>query len=156
MQVAWALISKTLPPRVVHLLRAHPVEQTQEMCDTLQDALVNAVRQLMGQPYISADQLQLAKLPVTAGGLGLPDLPTLALAARASCIATLPRAEHTDSFRKELVKQEGTLLLDRLRGISDRHPTQMAGDVLSHHPALASDTHITSNQRLMEEAGRAR
>ena len=27
LQVAWALISKTLPPRVVHLLRARPVEQ---------------------------------------------------------------------------------------------------------------------------------
>ena len=50
----------------------------------------------MGQPSISADQLQLAKLPVTAGGLGLPDLPTLALVARTSCIATLPRAERTD------------------------------------------------------------
>ena len=37
LQVSWALISKTLPPRVVHLSRAHPVEQTQEMCDTLQD-----------------------------------------------------------------------------------------------------------------------
>ena len=32
LQVAWALISKTLPLRVVHLLRAHPVHQTQEMC----------------------------------------------------------------------------------------------------------------------------
>ena len=41
LQVAWALISKTLPPRVVRLLRAHPVEQTQEMCDTLQDALLD-------------------------------------------------------------------------------------------------------------------
>ena len=39
LQVAWALISKSLPPRVAHLLRAHPVEQTQEMCNTLQDAL---------------------------------------------------------------------------------------------------------------------
>ena len=35
LQAAWALISKTLPPRVVHRLRAHPVEQTQELCDTL-------------------------------------------------------------------------------------------------------------------------
>ena len=77
-QVAWALISKTLPPRVVHLLRAHPVEQTQEMCDTLQDALLDTVRQLMGQTAFTADQLHLAKLPVTAGGLGLPHLPTLA------------------------------------------------------------------------------
>ena len=89
-QVAWALISKTLPPRVVHLLRAHPVEQTQEMCDTLQDALLNTFRQLLGQPTLTAEQLRLAKLPVTAGGLGLPHLPILALIARASCIATLP------------------------------------------------------------------
>ena len=58
------------------------------MCDTLQDALIDTVRQLIGQPGITADQLQLAKLPVTAGGLGLLDLPTLALVARASCIAT--------------------------------------------------------------------
>ena len=71
LQVAWALIAKTLPPRVVHLLRAHPVEQTQEMCDSLQDALLNTVRQLIGQPSFTADQLHLAKLPVTAGGLGL-------------------------------------------------------------------------------------
>ena len=100
---------ETLPPRVVHLLRAHPVAQTQEV----------------------------AKLPVTAGGLGLPDLPTLALVARASCIATLPRADRTDSFRKELVRQEGGLLLERLRGISERHPTQMAGDLTEPPPGLS-------------------
>ena len=34
LQVAWALISPTLPPRVVHLLRAHPVDQTQKLCET--------------------------------------------------------------------------------------------------------------------------
>ena len=54
------------------------------MCDTLQDALLDTVRQLLGQPTITADQLHLAKLPVTAGGLGLPHLPTLALIARAT------------------------------------------------------------------------
>ena len=163
-QVAWALISKTLPPRVVHLLRAHPVEQTQEMCDTLQDALVDTVRQLLGQPCLSADQILLAKLPVTAGGLGLPDLPTLALVARASCIATPPRAERTDPFRTELVRQEGGLLLERLRSISEKHPAQMAGDLSEPPPGLQSPTlkpqahqihSITSNQRLMEEVDRA-
>ena len=40
------------------------------MCDTLQDALLDTVRQLLGQPTITADQLHLARLPVTAGGLG--------------------------------------------------------------------------------------
>ena len=32
-QVAWALLAKTLPLRVVHLLRAHPVAHTQELCE---------------------------------------------------------------------------------------------------------------------------
>ena len=77
-----------------------------------------------------------AKLPVTAGGLGLPDLPVLALIARTACIATLPRAEHTDSFRHYLIRQEGDDLLERLRGLSERHPTQMAGD-LSDPPPLS-------------------
>ena len=135
--MAWALVSKTLPPRVVHLLRAHPVEQTQEMCDTLQDALLDTVRQLLGQPTLTADQIHLAKLPVTAGGLGLPHLPTLALIARASRIATLPRAAYTDSFRHTLVRQEGDFLLERLRGISEKHPAQMAGDLLDAPPGLS-------------------
>ena len=137
LQVAWALISKTLPPRVVHLLRAHPVDQTQEMCQNLQDALLNTVRQLMGQPEFTADQLYLAKLPVTAGGLGLLDLPVLALIARAACIATLPRAAHTDSFRHDLIRQEGDDLLERLRGLSERHPTQMARDLSDPPPGLS-------------------
>ena len=136
-QVSWALISKTLPPRVVHLLRAHPVEQTQEMCDTLQDALLDTVRQLRGQPAFTADQIHLAKLPVTAGGLGLPHLPTLALIARASCIATLPRAAHTDPFRSTLVRQEGETLLERLRDISEKHPAQLAGDLSDAPPGLS-------------------
>ena len=110
------------------------MEQTQEMCDTFQDALIDTVRQLLGQPTITADQLHLAKLPVTAGGLGLPHLPTLALIARASCIATLPRAAHTDSFRHTLVRQEGEFLLERLRGISEKHPAQMAGDLMDAPP----------------------
>ena len=150
LQVAWALISKTLPPRVVHLLRAHPVEQSQEMCETLQDALIDTVRQLIGQPGITADQLQLAKLPVTAGGLGLPDLPTLALVARASCIATLPRADRTDSFRRDLVRQEGGLLLERLRGLSERHHRPQPQTLKPQAHEIHS---LTSNQRLMEEAG---
>ena len=156
LQVAWALISKTLPPRVVHLLRAHPVEQTQEMCDTLQDALLDTVRQLLGQPTITADQLHLAKLPVTAGGLGLPHLPTLALIARASCIATLPRAAHTDSFRHTLVRQEGDFLLERLRGISEKHPAQMAGDLMDAPPGL-SLRHLSRKltKSIHSKAGRA-
>ena len=38
-QVAWALIAKTLPPRVVHLLRAHPISETAELTEILQEGL---------------------------------------------------------------------------------------------------------------------
>ena len=86
---------------------------------------------------ITADQLHLAKLLATAGGLGLPHLPTLALVARASCVATLPRAAHTDLFRQGLVRQEGANLLERLRGMSEKHPTQMAGDLTDVPPGLS-------------------
>ena len=78
---------------------------------------------VIGQPTLAANQLHLARLPVTAGGLGLPHLPTLALIARTSCLATLPRAAHTDSFRQTLVRQEGDLLLACLRGLSGPQPS---------------------------------
>ena len=45
------------------------MEQTQEMCDTPQDALLDTVRQLLGQPTITADQLHLAKLPGDCWGV---------------------------------------------------------------------------------------
>ena len=56
---------------------------------------------------------------------------------RASCIATLPRAAYTDSFRHTLARQEGDFLLERLRGISEKHPAQMAGDLLDAPPGLS-------------------
>ena len=137
LQVSWALISKTLPPRVVHLLRAHPVEQTlthyKMHCWTLSDSYWAN----LGQPTITADQLHLSRLPVTAGGLGLPHLPTLTFVARASCIATLSRAAHTDPFRETLVRQEGEYLLERLRGVNEKHPAQMAGDLLEAPTGLS-------------------
>ena len=110
---------------------------------TLQDALLDTVRQLfLGQPTLTVNQLHLAKLLITAGGLGLPHLLTLALVARASCIATLPRAAQTDPFRETLVRQEGDLLLERLRGVSGQHPAQMAGNLLEA-PAGLSLRHLS-------------
>ena len=86
-QVAWAPIAKTLPPRVIHLLRAHPVSETTELTEMLQEGLRDAVRQLMGVPSSDADQLHVARLPVSAGGLGLPHLPSLVVIARCSALA---------------------------------------------------------------------
>ena len=53
LQVAWALLAKTLPPRVVRLLRAHPVSNTRELCEELQDTVQDTVRQYLDKPTIS-------------------------------------------------------------------------------------------------------
>ena len=136
-QVAWALIAKTLPPRVVHLLRAHPVSETTELTEMLQEGLQDAVRQLMGVPSTHADQLHVARLPVSAGGLGLPHLPSLAVIARCSALATMPRAADTASYRQTLLDSESDMLFHRLRDVCDRDPVTLAGNLVDPPPGLS-------------------
>ena len=129
LQVAWALLSKTLPPRVVHLLRAHPVSDTRELCETLQDMLQDTVRQCIDKPAISAEQWDLARLPIQAGGLYLPHLPSLAVIARTAALATMPRASHTTRYRQNLLQEERAELFSRLRGFCHTEPTAVAGNL---------------------------
>ena len=65
--MAWALLAKTLPPRLAHLLGAHLVEQTTEMCDILQETLQKTIRQCVGVTQATADQLEVAKPLAQAG-----------------------------------------------------------------------------------------
>ena len=79
LQVAGARLAKTVPPRVVHLLRAHPVSDTRELCEELQDTLQDTVSQtVLGQAGHVGRSMGLARLPIQAGGLYLPQLPSLA------------------------------------------------------------------------------
>ena len=136
-QVAWALIAKTLPPRVVHLLRAHPVSETTELTEILQEGLQDAVRQLVGTPSTTADQLAVARLPVSAGGLGLPHLPSLAVIARSAALATMPRALDTASYRQNLIDAERSDLFHRLRDVCDREPSTLAGNLVDPPQGLS-------------------
>ena len=143
-QVAWALIAKTLPPRVVHLLRAHPVSETAELTEILQEGLQDAVRQLIGIPSTTADQLAVARLPVSAGGLGLPHLPSLAVIARCAALATMPRASDTALYRQALIDSESSTLFHRLRDVCDREPSTLAGNLVDPPPGSASDISVAS------------
>ena len=136
-QVAWALLAKTLPPRVIHLLRAHPVSETAELTDILQEGLQDTVRQLLGVPSTTADQLRVARLPVSAGGLGLPHLPSLAVIARCAALATMPRASDTARYRQTLLDSETDLLFHRLRDVCDRDPATLAGNLVEPPPGLS-------------------
>ena len=64
-QVVWALLAKTLPPGA------------QELRNTLQEAMIDTVQQCLEQPIVTADQLHVAQLPLTAfaGGLAYHTCP---------------------------------------------------------------------------------
>ena len=136
-QVAWALIAKTLPPRVIHLLRAHPISETAELTEILQEGLQDAVRQLIGIPSTTADQLSVARLPVSAGGLGLPHLPSLAVISSCAALATMPRASDTALYRQTLIDSERNELFHRLRDVCDREPSTLAGNLVDPPQGLS-------------------
>ena len=46
-QVAWSLLTNTLPSRILHLLQTHPVGLTAEFCEELQAMLQEAVLSIM-------------------------------------------------------------------------------------------------------------
>ena len=120
------LLAKTIPPRVVHLLRAHPVSDTRELCETLQDTLQDTVRQCVDQLSTSADQWDLARLPIQAGGLHLPHLLSLAVIARTAALATMHRASRTTAYRQNLLREERAELFAHLRGFCHTEPSALA------------------------------
>ena len=133
-QVAWALIAKTLPPRVVHFLRANPVSETAELTEILQEGLQDTLRQCMGVPATTANQLHAARLPVSAGSLGLFHLPSLAVIAHCMALATMPRASDTAAYRQSLLDNQTEELFHRLRDVCDRETATRAGNMVDPPP----------------------
>ena len=67
----------------------------------------------MGVPLATADQLEAARPPIQAGGVGLP-LPSLAVIARTAALAPMPPTLHTQKFRDQLLPQDSADLFARL------------------------------------------
>ena len=105
------------------------MSDTWELCETLQDLLQDTVKQCINKPAISADQWDLARLPIQARGLYLPHLPSLAVIARTAALATMPRASHTTRYRQNLLQEERMELFARLRGFCHTEPTAVAGNL---------------------------
>ena len=58
------LLTNTLPSRVLHLLRTHPVGLTMEFCEELQAMLQEAVLSIMDVPSLTAVQWDMAFVPL--------------------------------------------------------------------------------------------
>ena len=71
------------------------------------------LRNWLGHPALNAAHWHLAHLPITAGGLGLPDLHAPALAARTAALATIPGDGPLAAYKEELLTRESPALLDQ-------------------------------------------
>ena len=100
MQLGFALLQRTLPSRILHLLRGQATDHTTELCESLTTQMRLTLRSWLGHPALTAAHWNLAHLPITAGGLGLPDLHALALAARTAALATIPGAEPLAAYKE--------------------------------------------------------
>ena len=134
LQVAWALLQRQVPSRILHLLRAHPVHITGMICDQIQAELQETVRFWLQYPPLSADQWRIAELPVTSGGLALPNLHRQAVVARISCLATLPEFVATQEYRGAIINKERPELFGRLAPLIGPTPMEVLGDI--HNPPL--------------------
>ena len=59
-QVSWSLPTNTLPSRVLHLLRTHPVGLTTEFCEALQALLQEGMLSILDVPSLTAVQWDMA------------------------------------------------------------------------------------------------
>ena len=65
----------------------------------------------------------------TAGGLGLPDLQALALAARRAALATIPGEKPLAAYKEELLATEGPALLAQLQAQLAHPVAELVGDL---------------------------
>ena len=98
-------------------------------------------RQAM-RPGLPVKQQCLAHLPITAGGLGLPDLQALALAARTAALAIIPNEAQLAAYKEELIEREGPRLLDQLQARLAHPIAELVGD-LRHMPVGKSTRQLS-------------
>ena len=93
MQIAALLLKNLYPARFVHLMRAYPVEVTQESFERVDTELRQTLKDWLNEPVLTADQLNIAHLPPDFGGLGWPCLGAETPLFRATSLYTASRED---------------------------------------------------------------
>ena len=70
MQLGFALLQRTLPSRILHLLRGQATEHPAELCETLTTHMHTVLRNWLGHPALNAANWGLAHLPYHSGRAG--------------------------------------------------------------------------------------
>ena len=142
MQLGFALLTK-------NLAQPHPPSSSgpghgthSRVMRDLTTHMHTVLRNWLGHPALNAANWGLAHLPITAGGLGLPDLQALALAARTAALATIPNEGQLAAYKEELLTREGPALLDQLQARLAHPVAELVGD-LRHMPAGKSTRQLS-------------
>ena len=138
LQVAWSLLQRQVPSRILHLLRAHPAHITDSTCEQIQTELQENLRYWLQYPVLHADPWKLAEqrpeLPITSGDLAFPNLHRPAVVARIACLATLPDFVASEAYKVTVIDKERPELFGRLPSPHWSHPHGSRG----RHPQPAS------------------
>ena len=131
LQIAWSLLQRQVPSRILHLPHAHPINITDNISEQIQTELQENLCYWLQFPVLNADQWKLAELPITSGGLAFPNLRRQAVVARIACLATLPEVLATDPYKAAIVAKERPHF-GRLGPLIGPTPHEVLGDCTTH------------------------
>ena len=94
------------PGSINHLLRSLPAPLTRSWVESLQPLMDETLAQLAGLPLLSHAQDKLRSLPISKGGLAMPDLGDLAMTARLAALATIPGHPNAADYKRKCIEQE--------------------------------------------------
>ena len=133
-QTALLILRSIWPGACLHLLRQLPPNLTQEYTETVQDLLLNTLQTLLRLSTLTPPQKRVITLPLAHGGLAFPHLPTLAIAARISMLATVPRTPANRAFFDSHLRDELTHLGAQFDELIDGRTADILGQIADPPP----------------------
>ena len=111
----------------------HP-NLTQEYTETVQDLFHNTLQTLLRLPALEPPHKRIITLPIAHGGMAFPHLPTLAIAARISMLATIPRTPANHTFFHSHLRDELNHLGTQFDALIEGRTADILGQIAEPPP----------------------
>ena len=122
-QAALLILRTTWPGAITHILRALPVSLSRQWAETIQPLFDDCFATITNTTHLDGHQQRLRSLPLNKGGLGLPNLGELALAARLASLASISEHARAHHYKTSCINQEARELALRIEDVTGA-PTQ--------------------------------
>ena len=128
-QTGLLILRAMWPGAINHLLRSLPAPLTRSWVESLQPLMDESLAQIAGLPLLSHAQDKLRSLPISKGGLALPDLGDLAMAARLAALAAIPGHPNAADYKRKCIDDEAADLTARLNALTRSSVVPIVGTV---------------------------